>query len=1170
MAIQFARIRYVSRSSGGNACRSAAYNSRGDIKSERTGERFYYAHRSGLLHHEIVLPEGADPKFSDAGILWNAAAAAEKRKDSQEAREILLALPTNPGLWLDQWKVMAAEFAREHFVSKGVAVQINIHAAEERSDDPDDRNVHAHILVTTRRIEGDRFASAKARDLDPEIRTLKNGRQAVTEAERWGVTWRDYQNRYFEREGLDIRVDDIGLIPQSHEGPIRLRTNPVDARREAELIKEANAVLARDPQAVLEVLTARRATFTELDIERLVKKHIADETVRAELRREVIAHTDVIALHQKTTGAFTGRYTTASVRDQEERVVASSRSIATKRKAVAVRHLEAVQQVRKLDAEQHAAFLKATGTDGLVLISGRAGTGKSYSLNAIREAHERSGARVIGLAPTNTAANDLRKLGFGEAVTVHLALYYLDKGMDQKMREWDRNTVIVVEEAGMLGAEVTERLFTHAAKAGARVVLVGDERQLSSVERGGLFTTLIHEHGSSVISNVRRQQQDWQREASTAFAEGEMAIGLRKYAERGYVHWSADIDESRARLLSDWDQNSRERPSVERFVYASTNKEVNELNHAIHEIRKKRGDIKKCVEVETVKGLIEIGEGDRLQFHGNDRRNGIFNSAAGTIAHIRGSMVDVLMDDKSRVQFDMAEFKEFGLGYSGTVYRGQGKTQAEVYALYDSSFAWNARTAYVGLTRHQAEINLYVSTDLAANELQLASQISRDTGQEASVTYATAAEVVDLQKVRCEMTNTPYIANMSDNARQRAAEAKPLPEINPADPDRAAKEAGAQEERRREILGAEHEDRQEAIAADEKSRIETLAKAEAARITAIETDRVDGLRKEQARLTEMQKTRPLGHREFTKAIEARVAECRQERPERPNTGADYVTTAQSRYTTVLATYYDPRDPYRTLAQASLAEAAQYQRDMLRQNNAIANEANHERRDMLMLKRDIDHNEHMAQVYDRLSGISRAIGGEAHSFEATEHSARADQFRDQAREARNEWAERAVETPAMYRAFDSRMRDQINLARQGATLDVPDGQQAEQSAEQSRQQQAMKRLNLPEYAAETHGYTLAWANESQTRATLTRENEELKVSKLPDGSWSYRNARTVQDRGDIARFEASRSKTTLEAAREKLKPVLERTEREQGKLYDPELERQRMERDGHDRGRGRSS
>jgi xanthine/CO dehydrogenase XdhC/CoxF family maturation factor len=87
MAIAFARARYLSRASGGNAVRSAAYNAREAIAAERTGEVFHFRHRDAPEHHAVLLPDGADARFAACAVLWNTAEAAERRKDAQVARE---------------------------------------------------------------------------------------------------------------------------------------------------------------------------------------------------------------------------------------------------------------------------------------------------------------------------------------------------------------------------------------------------------------------------------------------------------------------------------------------------------------------------------------------------------------------------------------------------------------------------------------------------------------------------------------------------------------------------------------------------------------------------------------------------------------------------------------------------------------------------------------------------------------------------------------------------------------------------------------------------------------------------------------------------------------------------------------------------------------------------
>ena len=162
-------------------------------------------------------------------------------------------------------------------------------------------------------------------------------------------------------------------------------------------------------------------------------------------------------------------------------------------RGVKARYQDAALASRSLREDQRAAFEHAVEGGGLKLIEGRAGTGKSYTLAAVREAHETAGYRVVGLAPTNAVAQDLKGDGFTEAGTVHAALFGIKNGRTS----WDRRTVVVVDEAAMLDSRITGEVLAEAKRAGAKVILSGDDRQLASIERGGLFTELRKAHGAA-------------------------------------------------------------------------------------------------------------------------------------------------------------------------------------------------------------------------------------------------------------------------------------------------------------------------------------------------------------------------------------------------------------------------------------------------------------------------------------------------------------------------------------------------------------------------------------------------------------------------------------------------------------------------------------------------
>ncbi|MBV8913720.1 MAG: MobA/MobL family protein, partial [Acetobacteraceae bacterium] len=396
MAIAFARARYLSRASGGNAVRSAAYNAREAIEAERTGELFYFRHRDAPEHHEVLLPEGADARFADCAVLWNAAEAAERRKDSQVAREIVLALPADRELTTEDRIELARSFAEEYFVSKGLAVQLDVHAPHQERGEGEGAyaegiggghlNWHAHLLITTRRIEGDHLAAKKARDLDPEVRTA-GGRALVSEAEAWGELWRQHQDRYFAEHGLELRVDVTAAHPGEHIGPVRMRKVDSPAAARAEALRAANEAAARDPEQVLAALTRNNATFSERDLDHYLAKHLGGgpggtpdpETARdiAATKAAVLGHGDVLALHDRETGEAAGRFTTIGVRQQEREAMADGAALAASRhhRSVGVRHQEAALASRTLRDDQRAAFDHAVDAGGLKIIEGRAGTG---------------------------------------------------------------------------------------------------------------------------------------------------------------------------------------------------------------------------------------------------------------------------------------------------------------------------------------------------------------------------------------------------------------------------------------------------------------------------------------------------------------------------------------------------------------------------------------------------------------------------------------------------------------------------------------------------------------------------------------------------------------------------------------------------------------------------
>jgi Ti-type conjugative transfer relaxase TraA len=780
VAIQFARARYIARSSGGSAVRSAAYNARDAITAERTGELYYFKHRDAPEHHDVLLPEGADARFAASAVLWNAAEAAEKRKDAQVAREIVLALPADQDISNEDRIALAHSFAEQHFVAKGLAVQLDVHAPHDGSEESERANWHAHLLITTRRLEGERFSAKKARDLNPEVRRAR-GRAVVADGEVWGALWRDHQNQYFQAHGLDCRVDPIATHAGQHIGPVRMRRADTGIAERAELLRQANEAAARDPEQVLTTLTRHTATFTERDLDRYLAKHIPAVSERDAVKAQVLERQELVPLRDRATGEAAGRFTTRAVRAQEQAALRDGDKLARQHRP---RVSEAAARLalvgRTLRPDQQAAFDHALAGTGLALIEGRAGTGKSFALAAIRDAHARDGRRVIGLAPTNVVAQDLARDGFTEAGTVHAALFALKTGR----AAWDRKTVVIVDEAAMLDARITGELLAESRKAGAKLILTGDDRQLASIERGGLFTELTQRHGAAEISEVTRQRVDWQRQAAHDLAEGRFAQAVAAFDRAGAITWTHDQGDARQALVAAWSHDTAVAPDARRFVFAYTNRDVDGLNADLRQVRRTQGALSgPDVRLETKHGPADFSAGDRVQFTDTDKRLRIYNGNVGTITGLdaRTGQLTATLDSGRVVSWSADDFQGFRHGYAGTIYKGQGKTLDHTY-LYHTHH-WRAAASYVALTRQRDSAQVFVARETARDAGQLAWQMARGEVKAASVAWATREEVARAQTAREPVSSPSHAARRAQQWDQAEAYWRARVEASRAEPE---------------------------------------------------------------------------------------------------------------------------------------------------------------------------------------------------------------------------------------------------------------------------------------------------------------------------------------------------------------------------------------------------
>jgi hypothetical protein len=455
-----------------------------------------------------------------------------------------------------------------------------------------------------------------------------------------------------------------------------------------------DAIADRDAGAVLAALTEQRATFTAQDLERALGKQIRSSLACGRFGNEVLAHAEVVRLADVPGGPAT-RYTTRAVLQTEHEVLWAADGLrrdgrfdVSDRVRAAVLADASFNGIRRDQAE---AYRHATGPEGLALIDGQAGTGKSYTMAATRQAYESSACTVIGLAPTNAVVEDMKRDGFKRAATVHSELFALNNGRTR----WDGGTVIMVEEAAMVDTKRMADLAQHARAAGAKLILVGDDRQLSSIERGGMFAALKERYGAATLTEVTRQHQHDDRRAASMMSEGNFHDALSMYEANNAIVWARTQEHARVLLVKHWAADTAGAPDKTRFVFAYTNADVAQLNAGLRAVRRDRGELGPDHPIPTSEGLQNFATGDRLQITRTDKRAGLYNGMIGTVEKIERTRITVKLDgrrDDVR-SFDAKEFPNFRHGYAGTIYKGQGRTLDQSY-LYHSEH-WRSAASYV-------------------------------------------------------------------------------------------------------------------------------------------------------------------------------------------------------------------------------------------------------------------------------------------------------------------------------------------------------------------------------------------------------------------------------------------------------------------------------------------
>ena len=433
------------------------------------------------------------------------------------------------------------------------------------------------------------------------------------------------------------------------------------------------------------------------------------------------------------------RYSTPEMIRVEREAVACAKRLAA-RECFAL-DKDAVRQrclAAKLSAEQTEAALAATQGGAVALAEGAPGSGKSTMLRPIADAYKAAGYEVIGAAAAWRVANTL---GIDLAIKSRATASWLETAKNGHAF-LNRRSVLVVDEAGLIGSRDVLGLLRHVEEAGAKILLVGDRLQLQAIAAGSGLSLVARAVEAARVDAIVRQHDVWAREAIRALGNGKARDAIDAFATRGRI---TEADGAKAAIdvvVERW--KTARANGAEPLILARTNAQIGEISRAVRHHLRAQGEIvgpEVVLNATTPSGhptTIAVAVGDRVRFLARNDEIGVFNGVTATVLHVEHDAVatdcahgavrlhvdisgrrvvfdpQVLADDRGRIQL--------GWAYASTVYGAQGVTVDHAVVLLDPSF--DRHSAYVAASR--ARIATEFVVDAKAIDRQIAANLPVD------------------------------------------------------------------------------------------------------------------------------------------------------------------------------------------------------------------------------------------------------------------------------------------------------------------------------------------------------------------------------------------------------------------------------------------------------------
>ena len=723
MAIYHFSGQVISRSSGRSAVACACYRSGQKLYDGKQDKVLDFTNKHDIAHSEILLPEGAPEWMADREQLWNAVERSELRKDAQLAREFNISLPRE--LSMEQNLELMREFIKNEFVSQGMVADLNLHlgTSKEGEEQP-----HAHVMLTMREIVEDGFGM-KERSWNAKENLLK-----------WRESWAEHANKYLALNDIDLRIDHrsleeqgIDLEAQKKIGANILRVHEERVLAHQNIARENGEKIYADPNIALNALTHQQSTFTRYDIARFINRHTADAEQYQRVYDKVRESEQLLKLGDDRRGMT--RFSTAEMVALEKDLITKADQLDQQLEhQVPAQNIDELMANTKLTPEQQDGLNHLIAAGDLKCLIGYAGTGKSTLLKEAKNLWESAGYNVLCATLSGIAAENLEGASGITSRTFASRDYYWNKDQ-QHLTDKD---ILVVDEAGMLGSRQMAKIISEVTEHNAKLVLIGDPQQLQAIEAGAAFRAITERCGAAFLTNIVRQREAWQREATKDFANQQTEQALARYEEHGNIHVYTTQDDAKKALVQKWNDTRLAEPEKSQIMLAYTRDEVAELNNMAREFRKKNHELGASSLILTTMGYRGLAAGEKIYFLKNNRDLGVMNGTLGVIEKITGDIITTKLDKEQdgagrAITFNVKDYNHITYGYAATIHKAQSVTVDHSYILASNNM--DSHLAYVGMSRHREHADLFYSREQFSTQQDLAATLNRDRSKDTTIDY---------------------------------------------------------------------------------------------------------------------------------------------------------------------------------------------------------------------------------------------------------------------------------------------------------------------------------------------------------------------------------------------------------------------------------------------------